>query len=318
MSENFYEVLGVGPDATTDQITAAYRDRIKETHPDVSDDEDAEDRAKRVIEAKEVLTDADERARYDRLGHDAYVRRTKVDADWDVTTGTDPVRAAEWATGTGTGSGSDGSTWAGRDERRRGRTGADRADRDGSADPGTGADDVDGAATTSGGRTGSPSGTGGASASADTDGGANRGRTRSTGNVGEAVGWAAGVDGRHAVRHGERGETVRRDRLYPPRDSLVLLVGAFVAYPSLVFVSLFPGFPVSVNFVVGTCTLAVVAYLMSMPEVGAYVFGAWGVLATLVTLGSGFSAFSLLGVVVLGSTWVPFVLSLVVYQVLRW
>jgi molecular chaperone DnaJ len=70
---DYYDRLGVARDASSDDIAAAYRERLKETHPDVSDASDAEERTKRLIEAKEVLSDAEERSRYDRLGHEQYV-----------------------------------------------------------------------------------------------------------------------------------------------------------------------------------------------------------------------------------------------------
>jgi len=73
MTESFYDVLGVAEDATTDEIETAYRERLKETHPDVSESDDAEQETKVLIEARDVLVDEDERERYDRLGHDAYV-----------------------------------------------------------------------------------------------------------------------------------------------------------------------------------------------------------------------------------------------------
>ncbi|QPV63014.1 J domain-containing protein [Halosimplex litoreum] len=73
MSRTFYGVLGVGPDADEEAIRAAYRERVKEHHPDVSSDPDAADRFKRLTAAKETLLDAADRARYDRLGHRAYV-----------------------------------------------------------------------------------------------------------------------------------------------------------------------------------------------------------------------------------------------------
>ncbi len=73
MGDTYYDVLGVDPDATRDEIESAYRDRVLETHPDHSDDPDAAERFQRVMTAKSVLTDETERARYDRLGHEAYV-----------------------------------------------------------------------------------------------------------------------------------------------------------------------------------------------------------------------------------------------------
>jgi hypothetical protein len=76
MARTYYEILGVAPDASTEEIELAYRERLKESHPDVSDDPDAGDKTKALITAKDVLTDEDERARYDRLGHDQYVDQT--------------------------------------------------------------------------------------------------------------------------------------------------------------------------------------------------------------------------------------------------
>ncbi|WP_459193976.1 J domain-containing protein [Halosimplex sp. J119] len=72
MTETFYDLLGVADDANTEEIESAYREAIKQVHPDVSDDVDAGERTKRLNKAKRVLTDEDERARYDRLGHEAY------------------------------------------------------------------------------------------------------------------------------------------------------------------------------------------------------------------------------------------------------
>jgi curved DNA-binding protein CbpA len=74
MGEEYYERLGVPSDASMAEIASAYRERLKETHPDVNDASDAGERTKRLIEAKEVLTDETERARYDRMGHARYVR----------------------------------------------------------------------------------------------------------------------------------------------------------------------------------------------------------------------------------------------------
>lgn len=71
----YYAALGVPEDASAEAIEGAYRERVKEVHPDRSDAPDATEQFRLVQEAKEVLTDPTERARYDRLGHAAYVRR---------------------------------------------------------------------------------------------------------------------------------------------------------------------------------------------------------------------------------------------------
>ncbi len=82
MTGTYYDLLGVSPQASTAEIRQAYRERLKETHPDVSDAADASDRTQRLIEARDTLTDADERARYDRLGHEAYLGLEEPDTEW--------------------------------------------------------------------------------------------------------------------------------------------------------------------------------------------------------------------------------------------
>ncbi|MBP1921991.1 molecular chaperone DnaJ [Halorubrum alkaliphilum] len=77
MSENFYDVLGVSRDADEDEIKRAYRKKAAEHHPDVSDDDDAEERFKKIQKAKEVLTDDEKRQQYDQLGHDRFTEADK-------------------------------------------------------------------------------------------------------------------------------------------------------------------------------------------------------------------------------------------------
>ncbi|MCL2085052.1 MAG: molecular chaperone DnaJ [Oscillospiraceae bacterium] len=71
MAKDFYEVLGVGRDASDDDIKKAYRKLAKENHPDLNPgDKQREARFKEISAAYETLSDGDKRARYDRFGPD--------------------------------------------------------------------------------------------------------------------------------------------------------------------------------------------------------------------------------------------------------
>jgi len=89
MTETFYDVLGVPEDANEEAITDAYRERVKEVHPDVSDRDDAAEQFKLVSKAEEVLTDEAKRQRYDRLGHETYMAREEAGVNDNDTVGPD-------------------------------------------------------------------------------------------------------------------------------------------------------------------------------------------------------------------------------------
>lgn len=73
MSRDYYEVLGVARDADDTTIKKAYRKLAMKYHPDRNpDNKEAEEKFKEVGEAYEVLSNADKRAAYDRMGHDAF------------------------------------------------------------------------------------------------------------------------------------------------------------------------------------------------------------------------------------------------------
>ncbi|MCC6553800.1 MAG: molecular chaperone DnaJ [Polyangiaceae bacterium] len=72
MSEkrDYYEVLGVARDASTEDIRKAYRQAALKHHPDRNPgDAAAEARFKEVTEAYQVLSDDGKRSRYDQFGH---------------------------------------------------------------------------------------------------------------------------------------------------------------------------------------------------------------------------------------------------------
>lgn len=71
--EDYYELLGVGRDASAEEIKKAYRKKAVQYHPDKhKGDKAMEDKFKQVSEAYEVLKDPEKKAAYDRYGHEAF------------------------------------------------------------------------------------------------------------------------------------------------------------------------------------------------------------------------------------------------------
>lgn len=67
---DYYDVLGVGKNANTDEIKKAYRKVAMQYHPDRNPgDKGAEEKFKEAAEAYEILSDTDKKAQYDRYGH---------------------------------------------------------------------------------------------------------------------------------------------------------------------------------------------------------------------------------------------------------
>jgi len=357
MTETFYDCLGVDADATAEEIEDAYREAIKRVHPDVSDDVDAGERTKRLNEAKRVLTDDEERARYDRLGHAAYTGEGTPDAgstrtaagsgDGETSSGSgrrsrsrsgpESAEAESRAGGPDSGAssrtgrtGSGESTWRGSQQRGRrsgpdrsaGRTDRRRRERTRGTAGGTSRStgrSTNGSAGSSWQSNGAAAGAGAGGSSGSPS--AQRQAAAGASN-GTNVDWswnAWDATGAWAVRNGSDGtDGLRFSRLFPVDQSVVLLVSTFVCYPFFVAATLFPAFPLVARVTVGVCTLLTFAYLLSIPEAAILVFGLWSVVVPILLLAvPGLGVFSLAGVVGLTATWVPLGMSVLTFTLVR-
>src|SRR6478736_5876233 len=73
MKRDFYEILGISKDASSDEIKKAYRKVAMQYHPDRNPgDKPSEEKFKEAAEAYEILSDSDKKAQYDRFGHSAF------------------------------------------------------------------------------------------------------------------------------------------------------------------------------------------------------------------------------------------------------
>tara|TARA_R110001592_G_scaffold237306_3_gene496152 strand:+ start:52789 stop:53682 length:894 start_codon:yes stop_codon:yes gene_type:complete len=68
---DYYQILGIAKNASENEIKKAYRKLARKYHPDVSaNDKEAENKFKEINEANEVLSNPDNRKKYDKYGKD--------------------------------------------------------------------------------------------------------------------------------------------------------------------------------------------------------------------------------------------------------
>ena len=73
MTQDLYEILGVGRDASASDLKKSFRELAKQYHPDRNPGDDtAEHKFKEINLAHEILKDPEKRAAYDRYGHAAF------------------------------------------------------------------------------------------------------------------------------------------------------------------------------------------------------------------------------------------------------
>jgi molecular chaperone DnaJ len=79
---DYYEVLGVSRSATDQELKTAYRRLAHQYHPDKNQaDPEAEEKFKEAAEAYAVLSNAEQRQRYDHFGH-AGISSSTANAAW--------------------------------------------------------------------------------------------------------------------------------------------------------------------------------------------------------------------------------------------
>lgn len=347
MGREYYDRLGVGSGATTEEIAAAYRQKLKETHPDVSDASDAQEQTKRLIEARNVLTDERKRAQYDRLGHDRYIR---------VAQGHSPGNSEPTPRGSGTNkhqtadssyskteSTGDPQQSGGTGTHRHSKTSAHASERAGQSE--TGGPDVgeserddweemadavwedvtnETQRTTRRQAVGAAERSTATTASATSDwsadwyhGGDPSGSTRESWTVG-----GPDLTGEPWRTWSPAEETTQRGRFPPhrilsPAQAFFTFCLLFVAFPLLVFGTTFSVLPAPLRVLFAVFLLFTVAFLIIIPQMGVAVFGSWTVLFPVFLFNLGLSLTETSSVIAMGFIAVPLALAVATWVLIR-
>ncbi|WP_323171799.1 DnaJ domain-containing protein [Natrialba sp. PRR66] len=340
MGETYYDVLGVASDATQDELEVAYRERVFETHPDHSDEPDATEQFQQVATARAVLTDETERARYDRLGHETYVQATQHSAERGATaTRTNPSSANERTresqtsqtrrsgprsesgdTRRETGDARSTGDWSFEEVRQQ------AAREEGWSEARSRADSSNARSRSRRSRTRThthattgqateTTSSGGTDTESDSDPGSGSGsNTNSNSDSNSDAGF------QYTVHDWDDEIELEWDGRSLDQQTVVTIACIWALYPLFVYASLTPAFSLFVNAIVAACTLCLVGYLLTMPQVATGVFGCWSVLvpAGAVTIDAVPLALgSIYGALALAFVWVPFGYAVVVWWALR-
>lgn len=303
MAEDFYDVLDLSRDATQSAVTEAYRDKVKETHPDLSDSDDAGERFKSVVEAEEVLGDEDERARYDRLGHERYVARQ------DATARATAADESSWktaGTGSATASGRDGTADAGRTADFEWSNAEREADGDGwwqshharqrrrrerQREQYAWMNDA---------------------ASGMNDGGPTATTQEETNDTPGATGYAV-----HDWESDRSGGSLSLPAV--SQETVFLCGVTLVLYPLLLASTISGVFGVPIRFVLGVLLVSIVGYMLTDPWVGVIVFGVLSVLVPVFVLSvSAVDPLSFQVIVAVLGVWIPFGYAVAIASVVNY
>lgn len=118
---DYYDVLGVGRNASAAEIKKAYRKLALKYHPDKNSGSDSAEKFKEISEAYAVLSDSSKKAQYDRFGHAGFGQRYSTE---DIFRGADFSSFEDLFEQMGFGGGAFGDLF-GFGRRRRGDYGAD-------------------------------------------------------------------------------------------------------------------------------------------------------------------------------------------------
>ncbi|ELY86556.1 heat shock protein DnaJ [Natrialba hulunbeirensis JCM 10989] len=317
MGETYYDVLGVEPTATQDELESAYRERVLETHPDHNDAPNATEQFQRVSTAREVLADETERARYDRIGHEAYVQAQSGE----------PTAQAGYSSTNATAT----TEQKTRRETNRGRRAGQRRTRDWSFE------EIRQEAERERARSGSRSR---ARSRSQTQRTKHTKRTRQSHEhtrTSTDTTYTESADQTDSTTDTDTDTTTSDDFQYAVHDwnddvelewqgraldhqTIVGLACIWLLYPVFIYASLTPTFPTSANVIVAVCTLGLVAYLLTLPRIAAGIFGSWSLLVPVALLtieAIPISVLSIYGFLTLAGVWVPFGYALAVWWVLR-